>query len=338
MEAAPRRPFQVHEAVAGHYPADNGFGHPAQAAGETHPAAYQAAYGPGSYGTEYGGEHQPAYAAAPEPNAYANPYLPQAQPYAPQPHAHQAAYELAQPLAYDGGYPVDQNPAAFGQSTYGGWHPSHAVGPEGQAPSEGGYFAAPLNANGYAGPAAVESWHSQEWSPAPFADAPLHGHGVWPQTQTHTQTGPVQAGHPFAVDQGAVHDFQAHTGDALGGMAQMGEQAGVTPFGDHSAPPPADATVATAPVPATEPVTQSAAERIAEGTLEKLSNVELMERLAIAMIRRESGETDDAEADADKLATPVAAAATPAEPEIRAPGKVDIPVARSALAALRGLS
>ena len=348
-EAAPRRPFQVHEAVGGHYAAGVGAGEPGHlgadyataAPGWGHDAAgaYQAPAYQAPYAGEYFGQYAELHPEA-HPGAYAPPHQthspPDAQPYElgeeaafASPHADtwQASYQPAYQAEPQYHAPQYQAPAAHAAA----WEPPHpaaeSYAPEAFGQPGGGYFTAPHDA-ALSGQPLAESYLEDHWpdvTPQPesaFAQhlgAPMSAVGLTqpPLGQMHGDLG------QNAWGQNALGANMAHAPQTQPAPASI-EPASVTPWrNDAGAPAEPAVEPVVAPAFASGPATQSAAERIAEGTLEQLSNVELMERLAVAMRRIET--------------TQPAGAAHPAEPGNRAVEGTEIPAGRSALAALRGL-
>ena len=366
-DSAPRRPFQVNEAVDGYYPAAGagaGAGHSDMGPGNMgysnfgqgdighgaytgsaypgsvdpamsgppawgqdvsgqQPAAYAEPAG-GHYAAQHAGGYQPAYGAqyAPEhfsPEAYQqDPYQQPAYPQGQQP------YEAVQPFEpVQNAYAAQHSDAAYA----GSWQPPYQAGHEPQAhggimPQQQGI--APL------GQQAAEHWPAAHWPPAPAYGDPFGATGHPGQFEA----APEQARQPQHVDAGHWPQnegvFDAHSGAPAAQWIEAGNRPALVPDAagaEHA--PVADAAPAQ--------IAPSAAERIAGVTLEALSNVELMERLAIAMHRRETGLPANNNASSLGAEPTPAAIGLGAAADGAADDRLELPTARSALAALRGL-
>lgn len=331
-EAAPRRPFQVHEVVEGHYPIENGAW--TQGGAAAYPDAPSAPTGcSGDYPTQQQFGHQP-YELGHEA-VYAAPHEgPWPQPYS------EGSY---QPTPYQPAYPAQPQPHT--PVGYGAAWTAHTADVGTSSVVDGGLFTASHSASPFGQPP-LDQWpsehwpsdyqHADAWPPAPTqpqagpADAscfaaghaegtPSHGGAGYPAvaspTQPWAEASGYEGGAPAAVWQpaadGVVHvsAFDQGTSRSQSSLAQSG-------FETAAAQTPEPATL------------QTAAERLGGETLEQLSNVELMERLAMALQRQE----------ADQPANAVSGDGVPTanRPPVDPATGAAMP-ARSALAALRGL-
>ena len=333
-DGAPRRPFQVHEEVGGHYGVDPYY------------AADPAAGVAGAWVHDANGYNQAPYQAA---------YGQGEQAF--EPHA-QAAYPAAEQAGWPSAYPADHQPHAA-PSFAEAWQPPHPAGPEAFGQVGGGYYAPAHHVDapgGASGAVPAHGWLTDQpadhWAPPPpqhdyaFAQTrpePMaavdpawsgqtenasHGHGI-PTAEAAPTPGYVPPPWPPVAP--------AHDGHE-GFVAQSARPQGVDwPQADAK---PAFAPVAesvTAREPAPESVPMNGVARIAEGSLERLSNVELMERLAIAMQRREDNPPSGGGLTPAAGELAASELAQGSAPNVRASNDGEMPAARSALAALRGL-
>ncbi len=338
-DAAPRRPFQVHEEVGGHYGVDPYY------------AADPAAGVAGAWVHDASGYNQAPYQAA---------YAQGAQAFEPGP---QAGYPAAEQAGRPSAYPAEPQPqphSAFAEA----WQPPHPAGPEAFGQAGGGYYA-PAHHVEAPGAVPAQGWPADQWPPASHQPAsPQHDYAF-----VQERPEPMAAVDPAWNGQNEIlgDSHLTPTADAApvpgyvpppwppahdGFVAPTARPQGVDwpqadakpPFAPAASPvanpvaPVAEPVLASEPAPEAAPMNGAA--RIAEGSLEKLSNVELMERLAIAMQRREDNQPSGGELPpaalelAQDSATHVRANI---RANVRASTGTGMPAARSALAALRGL-
>ena len=316
-DAAPRRPFQVNEEVGGHYGVAPGSADAAAAM----PAAW-VHDGNGAYALDHAGEYQPAYAepyAGQHAAAYQQPY-PGQYPHEQYPHeqqAYQPVPEMAYQAVHEAGWnaPAQPNYAAEYQPHYPTDHqPAAPYVPQAAGFAQAGHEPLPLD------DFPVDHRPAEPWNGQAGQSAPLAPDQAWPT--------PVQDPYAASLQPAPVEAVRMEAEAPSVGQpaAPAAHAAAPWPFGavvldsraaSAAAPP-------MAPAPVAEP--QTAAERIAGGTLEKLSSVELMERLALAMQRRDNEHPSAAPQEDNRGAQAGWSAGTAA-----------VPQARSALAALRGL-
>ena len=326
-ETGARRPFQVHEEVGGYHPAQPASHYPAESTvwGQEAPGQYPAGISPAQpeyhaqgeyaaqgfyqppYPSDYPAQHQPEYHPEYQPDhqaAYGAPYQP---PYAAMP-------EAQPPVA------PEYHPGAY--------YPGYAEGPP------AGQHAAPFPPQVWP-PQAFPGEHFAQ----PEAQAPEYGHGYAPAPEltpeavyAHAPEAPAPIFLPISSTPAAPQEAVSwlHSSDAFPDAATEAF------FATPSEPAkPAESHNSDSP---------SAAERLTSDALDKLSPLELVERLALAMQRHEASEPPAPAAEPtptpDRLADSFPFSSLtdqPAAASTATVGGEPLAPVRSALAALRGL-
>jgi len=333
-ESGARRPFQVHEEVGGYYPAEP------TVWGQEAPGQYPAGISPA----------QPEYRAQPEYHVQGE-------------YAAQGFYQPAFPADYPAQHQPQYHPEyqPDHQATYGApYQPPYAAMPEAQPPVAPEYYhpgyAEGPPAGQHAAPFPPQVWPQQafpaqafpgEHYAQPEALAPEYAHshapapaGSYPPLPELT---PEAVFAPAHSPEASAPTFQTpdapqeavswlHSSDAFSNTEEATEAFFAAPSepADHAESHTSDSS--------------SAAERLSGDALDKLSPLELVERLAMAMQRHEaSGPPAPAlepTPTPDTLAGSFPFSSLTAQPAAKpAPTVGGEPVApvRSALAALRGL-
>ena len=354
-ETGARRPFQVHEEVGGDYPAQPASPYPAEpiAWGQEAAGQYPAGISPaqpeyhaqGEYAAQ--GFYQPAY-----PGDYPAQHQPQYQPdhqapYQPPYQPPYAAMPEAQPPVAPEYHPPEYHPPEYNPGAY---HPGYAESPpawngDGNWPGNWQAEASPAYppAGQHAAPYPPQAWPQPAWPGEQFAQpgaqvpeyAPAYAPA--PQLTPEPAAAPAQpplTPAPLSQTPGAPQDAVSwlHSSDAFSHTEAATEAFFASP---------SEATIAAEDH---NPAGPSAAERLTGDALDKLSPLELVERLAMAMQRHEASEPPaPAPVSAPEptrltdsfpfsgLAPQPAAAISPVV------GGESAAPARSALAALRGL-
>ena len=313
-ESGARRPFQVHEEVGGYYPAQPASHYPAEPTvwGQEAPGQYPAGISPAQ--PEYHPEYQPPY----QPDhqaAYGAPYQP---PYAAMPEAQPSvAHEYYpgeyHPGAYNSGYaegpPAGQHAAPFPPQVW----------PQQAFPAQA-FPAQVFPGEHFAQPEAPAPEYAHSYAPAPE----LTPEAVY--APAHSPEGPA----PISPVPGAPQEAVSwlHSSDAFPDAEAATEAFFAAPSkpADHAESHNSDSL--------------NAAERLAGDALDKLSPLELVERLAMAMQRHEASEPSapapESTPASDRLADSFPFSSLTTQPAPTAGGEPVAPV-RSALAALRGL-